>query len=64
MNICIVEGQKLLIWSENTYKQKKKPEWKGEGRSGDWGVEKENERKSEQICSLLLSDLFSEKKFL
>jgi hypothetical protein len=35
MNECIVERQKVLIWSENTYKQKRKPEWEEEGRSGD-----------------------------
>jgi hypothetical protein len=29
----IVEMQKLLIWSNNTYKQMKKPEWEEEGRS-------------------------------
>jgi hypothetical protein len=27
------EEAKLLIWSENTYKQKKKSEWEREGRS-------------------------------
>jgi hypothetical protein len=33
MNGCIAEMPKLLISSENTYKQKKKPEWEREGRS-------------------------------
>jgi hypothetical protein len=33
MDGCITEMPKLLIWLENTYKQKKKQEWKGEGRS-------------------------------
>jgi hypothetical protein len=35
MDKCITERPKLLIWFKNTYKQKKKPEWEGEGRSGD-----------------------------
>jgi len=32
MDECIAEMSKLMIWSNNTYKQKKKPEWEG-GRS-------------------------------
>jgi hypothetical protein len=35
MDECIAEMPKLLIWSENTYKQKKKPKWEGEDRSGE-----------------------------
>jgi hypothetical protein len=34
MDGCIAEMSKLLIWSDNTYKQKKKPECDGEGRTG------------------------------
>jgi hypothetical protein len=33
MDGCISEMPKLLIWSENTFKEKKKLEWEGEGRS-------------------------------
>jgi hypothetical protein len=32
MDGCIAEMSKLLIRSENTYKQKKKPKWKEEDR--------------------------------
>jgi hypothetical protein len=38
MNGCIAESPKLLIWLENTYKQKKiKPKWEEEreSRSGE-----------------------------
>jgi hypothetical protein len=42
---------KLLIWSKNTNKQKKKPEWEGEGRSMEY-VESERER-SIDITDLL-----------
>jgi hypothetical protein len=34
MDRYIAERPKILIWSENTYKQKKKLEWEG-GRSGE-----------------------------
>jgi hypothetical protein len=37
MNECIAEMPKLLIWSENTYKQKKiKPKYEGERESRSW----------------------------
>jgi hypothetical protein len=35
MDGCIAKRSKLLIWLENTYKQKKKPKWEEEGRSGE-----------------------------
>jgi hypothetical protein len=34
MDECIAERPKLLISLKNTYKQKKKLEWDGDGRSG------------------------------
>jgi hypothetical protein len=42
MDECIVELSKLLIWSDNTCKQKKKSEW-------EQGVERKSERMIEQI---------------
>jgi hypothetical protein len=33
MNGCIAERPKLLMWLENTFKQKKKPEYERDGRS-------------------------------
>jgi hypothetical protein len=35
MDECIVEMLKLLIWLEDTCKQKKKSEWDGKGKSGE-----------------------------
>jgi hypothetical protein len=34
MDGCIAKMSKLLIWSENTYKQKKKSKWDGKVRVG------------------------------
>jgi hypothetical protein len=45
MDRCIEERPKLLIWSKNTYKQKKKPELEGEGIKA--GNTKKNERRRE-----------------
>jgi hypothetical protein len=49
MDGCIAEMTKLLIWSDNTYKQKKKKIQNERGRVGAGSA----------ICSLLLSDPFS-----
>jgi hypothetical protein len=57
MDRCIAERPKSLIWLENSCKQKEKT--RIGGRREKWRVEREIERRREQICSLLLSDLFS-----
>jgi hypothetical protein len=46
MKGCIVEMLKLLTWSENTYKQKKKLEWEEDGRNGE-GVKRKRKKRRE-----------------
>jgi len=60
MDGCIAERPKLLIWSKNTYKQEKKKKKKKKTPKGMGKVDA-GRRRRDQICSLLLSDLFSEK---
>jgi len=55
MNGCIAKMPKLLIWSENTYKQKKKPKWEREGRSEEYKWK----GRGGAICSLLLYRLIN-----
>jgi hypothetical protein len=46
MKGCIVEMLKLLTWSENTYKQKKKLEWEEDGRNEE-GVKRKRKKRRE-----------------
>jgi hypothetical protein len=58
MDVCTVERPKLLIWSENTYKQKKNQNSRGRVKAGS-----RKGKGDEEGADLLLSYLFSEECF-
>jgi hypothetical protein len=55
MDVCTVERPKLLILSENTYKQKKNQNGRGRVGAGS-----RKEKGDEEGANLLISYLFSE----